>query len=391
MLNPILTVLRKECKDHLRDRRTLLMIFLLSVAMGPVMLFALNMVFSEVNEKIDKREVTLLGREHGPNLVNFFERQNVKLIDAPKDYEAKVKQGELTAVLIIPPIFNSEMTAGDTSTVELYYDDSRTNAGYSLSLIRGLLSGYNAELAAQRLFMRGVSPDVTRGVEIKHTNLATPKQRAAMAMASLPMILLFACLSGGMYIAIDASAGERERGSLEPLLLNAVPVEAIIIGKWLAVSGFAAAVMLAALWALWASLQFFPIPNLEGVLNLSTEQLPSFYLILLPFACFAAAVQLLLASFGKNNKEAQSYVGYLVVIAAFLPMLALMSDGKETAWHYWVPFLAQSTSLVKVLRDEVMPINAFLIPMGVCVLGSAVCLWAVSRLWQKEAVIFGRA
>lgn len=383
-------VLQKEWRDHLRDRRTLLMILTLSVAMGPLLLIFLANVIGGITEKTEKREIQIVGRSNAPELVNYMQRQNMNLIDAVPDYKAKVRKGELDAVLVIKPEFKDDFGAGETAKVELVYDDSRTAAGPSIGAVRGMVRGFNSEVASQRLIMRGVSPSINKVVEVEDANMATPKQRAATAMLFLPLLLLAACATGGMSMAIDVTSGERERGSLEPLLMNAVPMPALVIGKWLAVSSYAIGVVVLTSLGLWATLRFYPIPNLEGVFSISFMQLMWFYAILLPFAFFASAAQMLVATYGRTYKEAQTYLSYMLTAVNLGPALLFATGGKEAAWHYWVPAVAQVAAVLKVLKGDAISFVAYGLPLLVCAGLTTVCLVMVGKLWTKEDVIFGK-
>ncbi len=389
-MSTVFTVFKKELTDHTRDKRTLLMILLLSVVMGPVVLILMSNFISDLEDKAEKREVQIVGREHAPVLVNYLLRQNMTLIDAPADFREQVEKGKLDAVLVIGADFQQDFARGQPAKIEMVFDDSRTSAGPAISVIRTLIRGFNAEVSTQRLIMRGVSPNINRVVELESTNMATPQQRAAMVLLVIPMIVLVACVSGGMSMAIDVTAGERERGSLEPLLMNPVGLFSLLTGKWLAVSTYAVVVVILILTGFWATLSYYPMPKLALIFTFNEWQLLGFLGILAPFALLMSAVQMLIATFGRTYKEAQTYLSYLTTVVSLTPALMFFANAREASWQFAVPAMGQQAVLMKILRGETVALWQFALPIALCVIGILVSLRLLQRLLMREDVIFGR-
>ena len=254
MMSDAFIVLRKELTDHLRDKRTAAMIFLLSIAMGPIMLLGMSYFISSIEKKADAREVYVQGSEYAPQLMNFFARQDVAVLEPKSDFRELIKTGKHDPVLVIPADFREKFPTG-AATVEIVYDDTRQDTGnVSIGVLRRLMRGFNSEVATQRLIARGVSPLINRVVEVRDVNMGTPAQRAAQMLFMIPFISLIVCVTGCTAIAIDVTAGERERGSLEPLLMNPVGRVAIAAGKWLAVGVYGVGVVALTLAGFWATL-----------------------------------------------------------------------------------------------------------------------------------------
>jgi sodium transport system permease protein len=387
----VFTVLKKEITDHFRDRRTVAMVFLLSVLMGPLMLIGLSYFISSVEEKAEKREVFVLGHENAPQLANFLARQDVKIKPPKEEFRDLIKAGKHDAVLVVPKDFSEKFLIGE-ATLELVYDDTRQDAsGASIGVLRRLVRGFNSEVTTQRLIARGVSPSITKGVEIRDTNMGTTAQRAAALLFIIPWMALIVGVTGCVSVAIDVTAGERERGSLEPLLLNPVERIAIILGKWGAVAVYGGLIVVAILAGFAATLQFVPMPKLAEVITLSAGQYLGFAALLLPFAPAMGALQMLIATYGRSFKEAQTYVSYLITAVSLVPAIALFAQLKDATWQLFVPMLGQLMVLTRILRGEAVPAMYIIVPLLICLLITVLSVFMMSRLVQQEKIIFGRS
>ena len=226
-----LVVFLKELRDSVRDRRTMLMVFVASIVMGPLTLVLVAQYVTGLQEKSRILKVRMTGQQHAPQLVNFLQRSDVEIEDAPADYEEKVREGRLDAVIVVPRDFEDRFHAGDATKVEIVYDDSRTDATPAIRQAERLLRAFNQETGMLRLVARGVSPDLATPLKVEHVNTATPRQKGAFLLFIIPMFGILSPLLGGMTVAIDSTAGERERGSLEPLLTNPVRVGQVVDRK----------------------------------------------------------------------------------------------------------------------------------------------------------------
>lgn len=387
----IFTVLRKELIDHLRDRRTVLMVFSLSIVMGPLILVGLTYFISSVEEKAEKREVFVQGATNAPQLANFFARQDITITEPKPNFRDLIKQGKHDAVLVVPKDFAEKFLTGKAE-VELVYDDTRQDTGGGAGgVLRRLLRAFNGEVGNQRLIARGVSPQVLRAVDVQDTNMGTSAQRAAMLLFIIPWMALIVGVTGCVAVAIDMTAGERERGSLEPLLMNPVSRSALIIGKWGAVAAYSIVIVSLILLGFGLTLAFAPMPKLAGFISLSPTQYLLFAAMLFPFAPAIGALQMLIATYGRTFKEAQTYVSYLVTALSLVPVVAMFGQFKDAAWQLFVPMLGQLMVLTRILRGEPVEALHILLPLGVGVLITVVSIVLLTRLLQRESIIFGRS
>ena len=391
MLRTIVTVCRKELVDHLRDRRTATMIFVLSIAMGPLMLFGMSYFISSIEKKAEAREVYVQGKENAAQLMNYFARQDITVLQPKPDFQALIKTGKHDPVLVIPKEFDEKLATG-TAIVELVYDDTRQDSGnVSIGVLRRLMRGFNAEVANQRLIARGVSPLVNRAVEVRDMNMGTAAQRAAQILFMIPFITLIVCVTGCTAIAIDMTAGERERGSLEPLLMNPVSRMALVTGKWLAVGLYGVGVVALTLGGFWLTLKYLPMPKLEAVLSITTLQFLGFGATMLSFAPAMGALQMLIATYGRTFKEAQTYVSYLITAVSMFPMVVIFGQLKDATWQLFVPMLGQLMVITRILRGDPVDAGHFLIPLAINAGIAIVAILLTAKLLTKEKIIFGRA
>ncbi len=373
-------VLRKEVADALRDRRTLLRLLIPAVLMGPFLLLALSGLISSLEERAEKREVLVAGIEHAPSLRNFLERQTYTVKAAPPDYEARLRATTLLEpVLVIAPGFEQQLLHGERPSVEVVSDSANQRAGAGVPTLQRLVQGFNRERATLSLALRGVSTDLLQPVVVQERDLASTQARAARITGIIPMFIIMAVLYGALTAALDSTAGERERGSLEPLLMNPVQHFALVLGKWGAV------VLLGMAVALLANLSFVPAQwllksdSLQAMFQFGWFEVLAFLLLQFPLACGVGAALMALAIRSKTFKEAQAGSALIITLVAMTPMVSLLNPGGDAPWYLWVPGLAQNTLMMLVLKGEAMSWLRVLPGVLVGVLMTVGCLLYVAR------------
>ncbi len=391
MSRRILTVLQKEARDALRDRRTTLMVLLTSILMGPLTLLLVAQFVSGLQEKAATLKVQMVGGENAPALVNFLQRSDVEIVTAPADYEKRIREGRLDAVIVVPANFDDRFQSGDGARVEIVYDDSRTESTPAIRKTERLLRAFNRETGMLRLIARGVSPDLVEPVKVEHVNTATPRQRGAFLLFLVPMFAILAPLLGGMTVAIDSTAGERERGSLEPLLGNPVPLADFVLGKWLAAWAFAAAVAILTLGGFVAATALFAHRDFAVPMTFGLPEFARFVAMVVPLAAMTSALQMLICIYGRSYREAQTYVSYLATVVSFVPLVVVFSGLKDSTWQLFVPVLGQQMVLSRVLRGDAFTPADGLLPSATAALVAAACIVLVTRLLREERIVFGRA
>ena len=391
MRKPLVTVFLKELRDSLRDRRTAMMVLVASILTGPLTLVLVAQFVSGLEEKAAILKVRISGQQHAPALVNFLQRNDVEIEEAPADYEARIKEGRLDAVIVVPAQFDQRYLAGEGAKVEIVYDDSRADASPAIRQAERLLRAFNRETGTLRMVARGVSPDLTDAVKVEHVNTATPRQKGAFLLFLIPMFAILSPLLGGMTVAIDSTAGERERGSLEPLLANPVPLWQIVGGKWLAAWSFASGVAILTLAGFMFAASLYTGKRLAALLTFGLPEFAHFVAMVLPFAAMTAAAQMLICTYGRSYREAQTYVSYLATVVSFVPVIVLFSGMKESAWQLAVPVLGQQVVLSRVVRGEAIAPIDWLLPSAVAFAAALLCVGLVARLLGEERIVFGHA
>lgn len=348
-------VFTKELADALRDRRTLLRILVPALLMGPLLLAALSSLIASLEERADRRELMAVGMQYAPTLKNFIERQTYTIKDAPADYEAQLRATRLLEpVMVVPKDFEAQLLAGEAPTVEIVSDSANQRAAAGIGAIQRVLWGFNRERAALNMAMRGVSTELLQPVDIQERDLASVQARAARLTSMIPMFIIMAVLYGALSAALDSTAGERERGSLEPLLMNPAPPSAIVVGKWGAVALLGMAV------ALLSSLSFVPAQwllksdSLQAMFQFGLGEVAAFWLLQIPLAAGLSAILMALAIRSKTFKEAQAGSTLIVTVISLMPMVSLLNPGGDAAWYLWVPGLAQNTVMLAVLKGEAL-------------------------------------
>jgi sodium transport system permease protein len=391
-LKTIRTVFAKEVTDNFRDRRTLMTALLMGPLFGPILFaFVINLSvkqsLSNDNEALD---LPVIGRENAPNVVAYLQSNNISIKKGPATREAAIEavtNGELDVVVVIPESFGEDLSELIPATIEIITDQANTMAERDTRRARRALQRYNQELAAMRLSIRGVSPQLMRPLNIDEVDVSTPSGRSAMLLGMLSYFFIFALLTGGMNLAIDATAGERERGSLEPLLCLPVKRDHLIFGKIFAACLFMALSLSLSLTCFYFTLKFMPLEELGMTPNFGPLVAVTAFLLLVPFALVGAALMTMVASFTKSFKEAQTWVG-VVLLAPTLPILivSILMVRPSTALMF-VPSLSQHLLLVGLIKNE--PLNALhvVVSVGGTLLIGSILTWICARLYRREGLL----
>lgn len=384
-------VFRKEVRENLRDRRAVFNSLLLGPILFPILFIGLAYFSaSKQQERAEMDlEVPVVGAEHAPNLVRFLEQQGVTILPAPDDPEGVVQRQEVPAVVRIPEAFGEQWLAGRPAVIEVIADPSRRESNVPMLRIKGLINGYGQQIGTLRLQLRGVSPQLAAPVLIKDVDLSTPQSRAMLAMIFLPYMLMITAFTGGMHLAIDTTAGEKERKSLEPLLINPVPRWQIMTGKMVATLTFAFISLTLTLLSFRLALPHMPTGALDIDLLLSGKTVALILLVIGPVALLAAALLTLLATYAKSFREAQSYMG-LVIMVPMIPSILFMANPiKPEAWMMAIPMFSQNLLIAEFVRGETVPLSWLaLCSGGTLLLGLVLAVFATT-LFNRPRVIFG--
>lgn len=391
MFRTVFTVMRKELRDLSRDRRTLALALFLGPLLYPALMLGMGyLTENRIRTQVDKTlEIPMVGAEHAPNLVKFLATNGITAKAAPANLDAAIRSQEIDAALRISPDYAEDWRNGRPALVEIIRDSTRRDADIPTQRLQAALNAYSQQVGALRLLARGVDASVARPVNIGLQDMATPEAKQGMLLSVLlPYLLILTSFIGGAYLILDATAGERERQSLEPLLATPAPRSAVVSGKIAAACVIGLATLLLTLLAFKFSAQF--AGTLGRQLNVSFLAIGKMLLILVPMLFIGTSLLTYLAASAKSMKEAQSHMTWLMLLP-MIPTFALMANPlKSQLWQFAVPFLAQNQLLLKVIRNEYISAQTWLIYVAAA-FGVAALLWfaAVRRYHQEKLAIAG--
>ena len=391
-MRTLLTVFRKEVLDNFRDRRTMASALLMGPLFGPLLFaFVINLSIEQSLSNLDaKMVVPVIGSERAPNLMRYLNSRNIDVVDGPESRDAAidaVKSGAHDLVVVVPEDFGQQFADGVPARIEVITDQANTQADREARRASRAIIAYSQELAAVRLSARGVSPMVLRPISVDEVDVSTPSGRSGVLLGMLSYFFIFAMLMGGMYLAIDSTAGERERGSLEPLLSLPVTRDQLIYGKVAATCLFMALSLVLSLCSFFVALKFMPLHQLGMTPNFGPDVLLLAFLLLMPFILLGAAVMTLVASFTKSYKEAQTWLS-IVLIAPTLPILIVSILTLRPRLEFmFIPSLSQHLLLVDMIKNE--PLNLLHVAISVTsTLAIGVLLtWLCARLYRREGLL----
>ncbi len=349
-LRVIGTVMRKELLDASRDKRSLISALSFPVLMPLLILAMFNTMIDDLDLEKDL-EVAVSGREHAPGLVQWLTSNDV-VLEPQSDVVQAVRSRDVKVGLLISPTYSQDFAQSRTATVQVVADDAHRGSRTAASRLNRMLTGYSQQIGVQRLLARGVSPGLLRPIAVDTVDLSTPQQQAANLLMMLPLLLVMSSFMGGMFIATDSTAGERERQSLEPLLLTPVAPVHIMLGKWLATTSFGAFSAGVSSIGMYAAIARMPLEQLGLPVAFSPTDLGLTLAVVLPLAGGMAALQMLIAGFAKSFREAQTYLSLLTLAPTFIGMVAMMRSIDPAPWMSLVPAFGQHMTLVQVLRGD---------------------------------------
>ncbi len=389
-LTQALVVFRKELTDWSRDRRSIFTV-LLSSLFVPVIIGVMFTNLANRQRQLEDVKVPVVGAANAPALIDWLRQQpGIEIVDGPSDPEEAVRTRREDIVVIIPDDFAKKFTASKPAQVRLVSDGSNQNNRAKVQRVRTLFQRYSSEIGSLRLIARGISPVVSVPVQIEDVEVSSAQQRAATILGFIPMLMMIAAFTGAMNIATDSTAGERERGSIEALLVNPAPRGAIAGGKWMAGTATAMLSVVVTGALLFALFQYIPLQDLGIRFALGPTQLLGTLATLLPLCPLIVAIQMYVATFAKSFKEAQSYLSFLMIAQMIPGMMATMNALPSKVWMYYVPWIGQQTLLTDVLGNKPIHPMVFVVVAAANVALAVVVIRATAGLLLREKIIFGR-
>jgi sodium transport system permease protein len=383
-------VFAKELMDGARDRRSITSL-LVSAMITPLLFGLMFTVIAERRRNADQVRLPVGGADQAPALIDWLRQQTgVEIVPAPADPEQAVRDRKEDVVLIIGEDFARNMARAMPAPVKLVSDATRDNARPKVSRVRNLIAAYSNMTGGLRLIVRGVAPTVATALRIEEVEVSSAQQRLAAQLSILPFLLVIAALTGCIQVAIDSTAGERERGSLEPLLLNPVSRRSLAAGKWLAAATFGCGAVVFSMVLTISVLRRVPWHDLGMRFRVSDAELLSLLVLILPLALLLSAVVSFASTFARSFKEAQSYIGMLMLLPMLPGIVSTIYPLSGRAWLAPVPIVGQYALSADVLGGN-PPSAAYYIVAAVSAIATGVVfVMLTARLLRREAIVFGR-
>jgi sodium transport system permease protein len=391
-MRTLFTVFAKEFLENLRDRRTLVSALLFGPLFGPILFGAMvsRMLNQSVVESDESLHLTISGKDHAPGLVSYLQSQGVKLVFtalSESGARAAVRSGAAQVVLIVPLEYGARFTAALPAPVLLVADSADSQTRKSADRARLLLGAYGSGIAQLRLQVRGVSPLLAVPVAVNEIDVATPTGRAVVVLGFMTYFVLFAVLMGGLYLAIDSTAGERERGSLEALLSLPVARGSLVGGKILATCAYMCLSLAISLTAFVIVFRFVPLERLGMSTNLTVRTAFEFFAICLPFIPLGAALMTFVASFTRSYREAQTYLTMVLLVPTLPIAFASIYSLKTKSSLMFIPSLSQHLLMTSVLKDEPVAALDVLASAGSSLGIALVLIVLTARHWRSETML----
>lgn len=380
-----MSIARKEWREIVRDRRSLYSGLFYGV-WGPLVMGIALLAMARHQGELGPITIGAQGTAQAPSLVSYLASRGVTVHEVA-DGPAAVRAHDVPAALIVDDRYAKRFTESRPAEVALLFNSTRPESSRYASHVRSMLTDYSRAVGDTRLVVRGIAPAAIAPVRIVDRDFATAAERAGRAFATLPIFVLLAAFVGGMAVAADAGAGERERGSLESLLLHPVSRGSIVAGKWMAVSASALATVALALVVSYAVLRHPRLQQLDLPIALTVNGVFAMAAILLPLVLAAAAVQLLMAFQSRTFKEAQTKLSMLIFVPMIPGFLFAFGTLDPAPWMALAPMIGQHMLVTSLVRGEpIVTANAVAVSV-VTVAAAAAAITAAARLLDRETVL----
>lgn len=401
----IITVYLKELKDSLRDRRTLISMVVVPTLLMPLIFVVGGAFMSKVMKKARNEATTLVivGGADSPMVVAALkDEKKFKVIEQAPNYRQLISDKKVRLAVEIPEGFEAALRSGEPKTVTLYHYEGEMKSGIGVREVDSFFRNLREETVANRLTDRGLSPDLVKPFEIKRQNVAPPEKVGGNIIGGLvPYMIIILCFTGAMYPAIDLTAGEKERGTMETLLCSPVDRVNLVLGKFLMVLTASVATIMFTLVSTTATILiggsilakggraaaagagsgngFVPIIDPAGILGV--------FAMIAPVAMLFAAILLTISLFAKSYKEAQSYVSPLIIVVILPAMMGLLPGFELSAKTAFIPIL-NLTLVCKEMLSGIWHWPYIALIFGSTFLYASLALALCVKMFNREDVMF---
>ena len=391
-MGAIRTVFVKEFLENLRDRRSVMTAFVI----GPVLMPLLFGVMTQSMVKRARAEpdsdlvLATLNAAAAPQLRDYLAAHGVTLRDFAGDEQAArdaVSHHDEKLVLQIPADHAQRWASGEPAPVVMFVDKSNTDDGRKVERVQELLQNYARGISGQRLLLRGIDPALLAPQPVHEIDVSTPTSRSVLVLGMLSFFLTLAMMSGGIYLAIDITAGERERGTLEPLLTLPVTRDSLLIGKLLTTCAYMALSLSLTTIGFFVAMSRIGLEALGMSARLDPWTALAVIGIALPLVPVGAGLLTLVASFTRSVREAQAWVGAVQLLPTMPLVFVTMANLAPRTALMAVPSLSQHFLILKLLRaEDIAPLDVAL-SAGCSVLLGGLLMAAAARIYRRDSLL----
>jgi sodium transport system permease protein len=361
---------------------------------APIMFAAMIHIIVDraLTSSVEALSVPMVNIEAAPNLESFLAARG---IEADPDHEltdldsaaAAVASRRHGFVLVLDEDFDARFSSDEPPRITVVFDRANSRDSERVQRLQTALGAYAQQLGSLRLLARGVSPTVMRPLLIDSYDVSTPTSRSALVLGVLTYFLLFATLMGGMYLAIDTTAGERERRSLEPLLTTPISRRSLLLGKIAATVSFMLLSLALTLVGFAIALAFLPLAELGMSSGFTPRAAVGAFLLLAPFALLGAVLMTLVASFTRSYKEAQTYLGLLLILPTLPVAIATLLNVQPSQGLMWIPSMSQHLLITALIKQEAIAPLMLAQSVISTLVYTIVLAWVAVRLYKREALL----
>jgi sodium transport system permease protein len=393
------TVYLKELRDSLRDRRAVISMFVVPTLVMPLLLVVVGTITAKVvrQAQSEASAVALVGGEDSPGVVAALRADpRLRVVTAETDFRQMVAEKRVRVAVEFPAGFEAALAAGEPATVMLHHYEGEMKSGFGVGELERFFRELRERTVAERLARRGLPSELVRPFAIERRNAAPLEKVGGNLVGGIvPYVIILLCFTGAMYPAIDLTAGEKERGTMETLLCSPVDRTALVVGKFLTVLTASLATMACTLGSMTVcilgggALLLGPAAGARGAPALALDPLGivGVFVMVLPVAVLFAAVLLAVALFAKNHKEAQTYVSPLVAVIVLPAMMGMLPGVELNAKLALVPILNLTLACKEMLSGVWHWPQLTLIFVSTAVYAAAALGVAVA-LFKRESVLF---
>ena len=384
-----LVVMLKEILDNLRDRQTVFYALLFGPVLMPLILGG-SIIVSLKQLSIDFDQVTSLAvvnADSAPNLMEFLYSNNIDVEAAPDNPENAVRSGDVPVVLKVMPAFNEALRDGKPAPLTVFVNDGDKESGKQARKVTALLQAYERTINALRLQHRGIDPNVFNSLDISREDVSLDGAGGQLLASLLPFLLIMSMVMGGFYLAIDTTAGERERQSLEPLLSLPLKRRELVLGKFGATVCFVALSAILTSLSIFVLFQFFPTDLIGGGLHFDAWTITRALLVASPLIVFISAVLIAVSAFTRSSKEAQTYLGVLMIIP-MAPFFILQFVNIRNELHSMpIPMMSQYQLLERIVLGDTTPGLYVILSVAGTLICAALLLFLAIRLYSRDRIL----